>query len=140
MDCPKRKRCVDMSVLLDELSSTQVQHNEIDMLVSDFETIVFHDEYAEYQLLVESVEYVFEPHTVRAYIRAAEKRFVRYLKAVNFYEFGYAFIKDHIECFLNSNANDKVKVGMIKEIDQFIMDGVEEATSSSAKKATLLCI
>lgn len=85
----KRKRCVDMTVLLEEFKSTTVSRKEqedgIDCLVSDFDVITCNGEYAEYQLLLDSLNYMYKESNSEAYICAADKRFIRYLKSVNFF-------------------------------------------------------
>lgn len=133
----KRKRCVDIDVVLGIMSNTKLtEYDDMDDLVSDLDKITCMGPEDEYILLENSINYEFDVNSTMRYINDAKKRFIKYLKQVNFYEYGYQGIKDSIENMLNAEkvTSNLMLVNMIKEIDEMILNAVDDVSSRNVKK------
>jgi len=133
----KRKRCVDLNVVLDSMCNTKImEYDDMDDLVSDLDKVTCMGPEDEYILLENSMNYTFDVDSAMRYINDAKRRFTRYLKEVNFYEYGYAHIKDSIENMLNAEhvTSKVILVNMIKEIDEMILNAVDDVSSRNVKR------
>jgi len=137
----KRKRCVDLDVVLDSMCNTKImEYDDMDDLVSDLDKVTCMGPEDEYMLLENSMSYEFDINSAIRYINNAKRRFTRYLKEVNFYEYGYAHIKDSIENMLNAEhiTSNVILVNMIKEIDEMILNAVDDVSSRNVKRVKAL--
>jgi hypothetical protein len=128
----KRKRCIDVEVVENILSTTSLS-NDFDDLIDGLDVISCNTPADETRLLEESINYVYDANTVFYFVRNAEKRYKRYLRNVNFFESGYEHIQDCIDDFLINVSVNTETSEQIKYIDGLILDAIEQVNDPDLK-------
>jgi len=99
----------------------------MDLLIESLDNISCNTPVDETLILINSVEYTYNPNTIYRYLQDAKLRFKRYIHHINFNASGHEAISKRISFFLDCKQNRSNAISQqheIQVIDKMILNAL----------------